>query len=57
MTTGFDRDTFHDYVISHGYGSPTEEGYMLGKELMQSGDDYATAAAEVSARGLVEVTE
>jgi hypothetical protein len=53
----FDRDTFHDYVVTHGYGQPTEEGYEVGQELMKTGDDYATAAAEVVARGLTAESE
>lgn len=52
MDTNFDRDTFHDFVAAHGFGQPTDEGYKLGESLMRTGDDYATAAAEVAARGL-----
>ncbi|WP_018234155.1 hypothetical protein [Thioalkalivibrio thiocyanodenitrificans] len=47
-----DRDTFHDYVVAHGFGAPSEEGYDLGKRLCAQGDDYATSAAEVVFRGL-----
>ena len=51
----FDRDKFHDYVLAHGCGAPTEEGYALGKKLMlEGGDDYATAAFEVVFRSLTE---
>jgi hypothetical protein len=52
QNTAFDVDTFQDFVCSHGYGDATDDGIALGKELMASGDDIATAAAEVSARGL-----
>lgn len=52
MSIEFDRDTFHDYVVAHGFGAPTEEGYRIGLALMQEGDDYATAAYEVVARQL-----
>lgn len=48
----FDRDMFHDYVIAHGFGPPTEEGYALGFSLIAGGDDISTAATEVVARGL-----
>lgn len=48
----FDADTFHDYVAAHGFGAPTDEGERQGKQLMMDGDDYATAAFEVVARGL-----
>lgn len=47
-----DRDEFHDFVVVHGFGPPTEEGYRLGADLILTGDDYATAAGEVVARGL-----
>lgn len=57
MMTTFDRDTFHDFVVTHGYGEPTEDGFAVGQELMRSGDDYATAAAEVVARGLTTEAE
>lgn len=55
--TVFDRDIFNDFVTSHGYGGATEEGYKIGRELMASGDDYATAAAEVTARGLTALKD
>lgn len=45
-----------DFVCSHGYGEATAEGVALALELIATGDDIATAAAEVVARGLtVEV--
>ncbi len=49
-----DRDTFHDYVVAHGCGAPTETAYATGVQLLAQGDDYATAAAEVVARGMTE---
>jgi hypothetical protein len=52
MSGLFDRDTFQDFVCSHGFGEASEEGIQLGIMLTMTGDDYATAAAEVSARGL-----
>lgn len=52
MKIKFNQDVFHDYVVAHGFGAPTDEGYELGRSLMVLGDDYATAAAEVCARGL-----
>lgn len=52
VTHEFDRKYFHDYVVAHGFGSPTEQGYYVGWELMKEGDDIATASAEVTARGL-----
>lgn len=47
------RDEFHDYVVSHGNGPPSEEGYSLGRALIESGNDFATAAHEVVYRNLV----
>lgn len=41
-----------DFVASHGYGDVTQQGIQLAQALIAAGDDYATAAAEVSARGL-----
>lgn len=49
----YDRDTFADYVTAHGLGEPTAEAYDVAQSLMLAGDDYALAAAEVVARGLV----
>lgn len=48
----FNMNEFHDYVIVHGYGKPTKEGYKFGKKLICSGEDYATASIEVVNRGL-----
>lgn len=48
----FDEDTAHDYIVSHGFGIPTEEGMEVAKMLFENGDDYATIGAEVTARGL-----
>lgn len=49
---GFDESQFQDFVCAHGYGEATAEGLKLGESLMLEGDDLATAAAEVVARGL-----
>ncbi|WP_203584500.1 hypothetical protein [Pseudomonas arcuscaelestis] len=46
--------TLEDFVASHGFGDATQEGIQLAQSLIASGDDYATAAAEVTARGLTE---
>jgi hypothetical protein len=54
---GMDRDEFHDFVVVHGVARPTEAGYKLGVELLQRGDDYATAACEVVCRGLTTDAE
>lgn len=43
----FDEDVFAEFVASHGYGYPTDEGIEKGHEYMQEGMDYAEAAAEV----------
>lgn len=50
----FNSDSFHDYVVAHGAGIPTPEGYEMGRRLIAEGDDYATAGHEVVARGLVQ---
>lgn len=46
-----------DFILSHGYGEPTQDGLKLGLELLAAGDDYATAAAEVVSRGLTVEAE
>ena len=48
------RNTLHDYVVVHGLGQPTRKGYEVGRMLLASGMDYATAATEIIARGLVK---
>lgn len=52
LPAGFDVDEFHDFVVAHGFGPPTPEGYVIGLEMLKNGDSVATAAAEVVARGL-----
>jgi hypothetical protein len=47
----------HDFVVVHGFGAPTTAGYTLGKQLVEEGDDYATAAAEIVARGMTNDAE
>lgn len=41
-----------DFVASHGCGDVTQQGIQLAQALIAAGDDYATAAAEITARGL-----
>lgn len=48
------KDILHDYVIAHGFGKPTKEAYLLAKILLSTGDDYATAAAEIVYRQLTK---
>jgi hypothetical protein len=52
-----DREQLHDFVAAHGFGAPTADGYIVGQQLIEHGDDYATAAAEIVARGLTEDPE
>ena len=52
-----DLKELHDFVVTHGFGAPTAEGYTLGQQLISEGDDYATAAAEIVARGMTEDPE
>tara|TARA_Y100001936_G_C16061249_1_gene664263 strand:- start:1949 stop:2134 length:186 start_codon:yes stop_codon:yes gene_type:complete len=52
--TSFDNDTFHDYVVAHGYGAPTTNGVNLGKRMMSEGSSYADAAFDVVALGMVD---
>lgn len=47
-----DIERLQDFVCSHGYGEATADGVKLGETLIASGDDYATAAAEIVTRGL-----
>lgn len=49
--------TLQDFVASHGYGDATSEGLKVGLDLVHTGDDFATAAAEVVARGLTTAQE
>jgi hypothetical protein len=67
----FDRDTFHDRVISHGFGPPTEAGYEAGKQLYEVGCenhdphphmeyyrfDYSRVAAEIVCKGETKEAE
>jgi len=52
-----DLDQLHDFVVVHGFGAPTAAGYTLGKQLIDEGDAYATAAAEIVARGMTDDPE
>jgi hypothetical protein len=47
-----DVEQLQDFVCSHGYGEATPEGIQLGESLIGTGDDLATAAAEIVSRGL-----
>ncbi|SBW84377.1 hypothetical protein PVE_R2G0348 [Pseudomonas veronii 1YdBTEX2] len=40
-----------DFVSSHVHGDVTQEGIQLGQILIAGADDYASAAAEIAARG------
>lgn len=53
----WDRDTFHDFVVTHGFGPPSEEGYLAGFRLFEQCGDYALVAAEIACRGLTTVDE
>lgn len=52
--TALDVTRFGDYVAAHGCGAVTDRGLLAGAGLVMCGDDYATAAAEVVARGLTK---
>lgn len=52
-----DIEQLQDFVCAHGFGEATTEGVELGKELMAGGDDVATAAAEIVARGFTVTAE
>ncbi|HFL7937942.1 hypothetical protein IYR97_26185 (plasmid) [Pseudomonas fulva] len=52
-----DVPKLEDYVASHGFGDVTQDGIQLAQILIARGDDYATAAAEVTARGFTEAPE
>lgn len=56
-STNTDLKQLNDVVVMHGFGAPTAAGYALGKQLMNEGDDYAIAAAEIVARGLTDDSE
>jgi len=49
-----DCTRLHDFVLAHGYGAPTRHAYRVAAGLLANGDDYALAAAELVARGLVK---
>jgi hypothetical protein len=48
----FDEDMAHDYIASHGFGVPTEEGLKVARMLFDNGDEYADIGHEVVARAL-----
>ena len=60
--SAFDKDEFHDFVISHGFGPPTATDYVIGKQLYEVGctcglcsgeyyrGDYVRVAAEIVRR-------
>jgi hypothetical protein len=49
----FSRDELHDFVVAHGSGEPTEEGYAAALDMLTRGDPCATVAFEIVFRGLV----
>lgn len=54
----FNPDMFHDYVVAHGYGAPTDDGMKAGESLVQAScGDYASAAFEVVFLGLTTEPE
>lgn len=55
--SAIDLEQLQNFVCSHGYGKATPEGVQLGESLIATGDDVATAAAEIVARGLTVDTE
>ena len=58
MPKVYDDIAFHDYVVAHGLGPPSPDGERVGRMLIEDyGDDYATAAFEVVARGLTVESE
>lgn len=48
----FDQDMFHDYVVAHGYGVPSNDAYELAEKWFCLGHDYADIAAEIVSRDL-----
>lgn len=30
-----DKDTLHDYVVAHGFGAPSDEGYKMAERLWE----------------------
>lgn len=52
-----DVEQLQEFVCSHGYGEATPEGIQLGESLIGTGDDLATAAAEIVSRGLTVAAE
>ncbi|WP_455233241.1 hypothetical protein [Geopseudomonas aromaticivorans] len=54
---GFDRDEFHDFVVSHGFGSPTEEAYQWAAHKYAQDQDYAGIAADVVTQGWIVETD
>ena len=47
-----DLDALHDCVVAQASRAPTAEGYLVGLQLLATGEDIATVAGEVTARGL-----
>ena len=50
--TYFDPQEFRDAVLALGFGPPSAVGRLIGMKLIESGDDPATAAAQVVSDGL-----
>ncbi|WP_231384433.1 hypothetical protein [Thioalkalivibrio sp. ALE23] len=53
-TEEFDPLMFEEYVSTHGFGDVTEEGMRRGRELVENGTPYSTAAHEIVIRGMTE---
>lgn len=50
--TEFDPDTFHDYVVAHGFGEPTEVAIAEARAEWNAGEDsYADLASAAVAGG------
>ena len=62
MAEQYDADTMHDFITSHGLGTPTDEAMALAKEAWlnnaeMKGDYASVAMAVVSAPGLLLVDD
>ena len=53
----FDSDMCHDFIVSHGFGTPTDEGMKLAEDLFYKGNSYAEIGAEITTRGLTHEPE
>lgn len=53
----FDREMFHDYVITLGYGPPSKKAYSVARRWFMSGEPYSQIAKEVVFRGWILAKE